>query len=875
MGSSDQTSTLLVGLLLCSWWLLLVGYCGCQQEQGPHSSFLVSSFNFPKMRLGPYEWSYMRVELPLWFSSMIMRFLSNVNSDDEKIFTKNMPIMCFRHGGPPLPDLSDTSLKDLSFNFTFNGSLEGFSNLRSVDWCIPFQKNTTVTLTNEQISPGVWYIGFFNSVGPERTQSRMITRGRTYMFSTTMSIESCSTSTIWGPYCNQTIDPLSCSQPVAYKHSRSLLDAMMYHAAGNMNYLPLSGRPIVAHYHSTHTLHFASSKRTRLFQEEKEEASEHGRLMTYGNFVLCNNSVEALCLGDGDMKFYSLDIVDPTSQFEIVADKVKLIDMTLVNSTVNYGNIFLMCYARYNAMPLRTFYDFSAEISRTPLIVQLPEIGRWFIAVHVINKTEVNGEMQDSFFNAKLCFSLRWEVHACPLGKAGLNCTWNLQSLQRISWKDFYFPFRSYYLPLGEFSESAKFPLEPLLSNSSVDGDSDIAWTYLLLDVPNGAAGANLHVQLVSEKRMEYEIYAKFGGIPSLDNWDYYANNTGNSNGSMMLMSSKGEGTIEFYILYVREGSWGFGLKHAFRSLFKLQTMMSISLEACPESCSSHGTCHLSTDGTGTAFYSFCRCDRDHGGFDCSNELISPQGHIKQFIFLVASNAAAIFPAFWALRRKAFAEWVLFTASGVSSGLYHACDVGTWCPLSFHVLQFMDFWLSFMAVVSTFVFLTTISEASKRAIHTCVSIITALLAATGATRSANIILVIAIGTLGLIIGWMLEFSSANRTGIIFSSGCNLNINERWQTSRTWLLNLVRRVRKRFHWHFLLMGFILLFAAGTSWKLESNESYWIWHSLWHITIYTSSFFFLCSVRSSNLEFGGTEYELTRSNSPRLQSTETQR
>lgn len=36
---------------------------------------------------------------------------------------------------------------------------------------------------------------------------------------------------------------------------------------------------------------------------------------------------------------------------------------------------------------------------------------------------------------------------------------------------------------------------------------------------------------------------------------------------------------------------------------------------------------------------------------------------------------------------QAFAEWVVYTASGISSGLYHACDVGTWCILSFGVLQ--------------------------------------------------------------------------------------------------------------------------------------------------------------------------------------------
>lgn len=118
---------------------------------------------------------------------------------------------------------------------------------------------------------------------------------------------------------------------------------------------------------------------------------------------------------------------------------------------------------------------------------------------------------------------------------------------------------------------------------------------------------------------------------------------------------------------------------------------------------------------------------------------------------------------------QAFAEWILFTASGIASGIYHACDVGTWCALNFGVLQvthlyssvflsysivkfiflyfldiyiyftlstfqFMDFWLSFMAVISTFVYLATIDEVHKRAIHTAVSIFTALISVTNATR---------------------------------------------------------------------------------------------------------------------------------------------
>jgi hypothetical protein len=61
--------------------------------------------------------------------------------------------------------------------------------------------------------------------------------------------------------------------------------------------------------------------------------------------------------------------------------------------------------------------------------------------------------------------------------------------------------------------------------------------------------------------------------------------------------------------------------------------------------------------------------------------------HIVQSIALIASNAAALLPAYWALRQREYPEWVLFTSSGISSALYHACDVGTWCVLSYNVLQ--------------------------------------------------------------------------------------------------------------------------------------------------------------------------------------------
>lgn len=295
---------------------------------------------------------------------------------------------------------------------------------------------------------------------------------------------------------------------------------------------------------------------------------------------------------------------------------------------------------------------------------------------------------------------------------------------------------------------------------------------------------------------------------------------------------------------------------------------MSISLERCPKRCSSHGTCQSVLDASGLTLYSYCSCDRDHGGFDCSVEIVSRQGHVWQSISLIASNAAAVLPAYWCLRQKAFAEWVLFMSSGISSGLYHACDVGTWCPLTFRVLQFMDFWLSFMAVVSTFVYLADISDASRRTIHTVAAIITALMAETGPTRSTNIALVIAIGALGLLIAWLIEFCTKVRS-FSFSMELRLNIHHRWGATRVWLKNLVKTLVRRFRWGFVLAGSTALGMAAISWTLESSESYWVWHSLWHVSIYTSSFLFLCSkantVDGENQEPMDGNYALTRQDS----------
>ncbi|KDO86249.1 uncharacterized protein LOC127901525 isoform X2 [Citrus sinensis] len=752
-------------------------------EVDAYGTFSISSFRYPETRLRPFDSRYFRVDLPPWFSSLSIVLESDVDLDARsiaKVPESALPLICLRDGSLPLPQVTNAFVKGLVLGSFSNGSSNELEDIQNEEQCYPMQKNISVKLTNEQISPGAWYLGFFNGVGAIRTQSKMIIRGPSYSFTANISVEGCTTSTMWGQYCNQ-------------------------------------------------------------------------------------NSFDSPCHGNGEIKVFFLDVLGIAEQLIIMAMNVTF-SMTQSNNTLNAGGANIVCFARHGAMPSEILHDYSGDISNGPLIVDSPKVGRWYITIIPVNLSKELGETRNA--GIQVCYSLEWQVLECPMGKAGLNCKWERYILQTVIRKETL--FESYYIPVSEKvpSDSAAFPLEPLLSNSSYDEGQDNTWTYFLLDIPRGAAGGSIHIQLTSDTKIKHEIYAKSGGLPSLQSWDYYyANRTNNSVGSMFFkLYNSSEEKVDFYILYVREGTWGFGIRHVNTS--KSETVMSVSLERCPKRCSSHGQCRNAFDASGLTLYSFCACDRDHGGFDCSVELVSHRGHVQQSVALIASNAAALLPAYQALRQKAFAEWVLFTASGISSGLYHACDVGTWCALSFNVLQFMDFWLSFMAVVSTFIYLTTIDEALKRTIHTVVAILTAMMAITKATRSSNIILVISIGAAGLLIGLLVELSTKFRSFSLRFGFC-MNMVDRQQTIMEWLRNFMKTILRRFRWGFVLVGFAALAMAAISWKLETSQSYWIWHSIWHVSIYTSSFFFLCSkVSSLNSEnqrpLDGT-YELTRQDS----------
>ncbi|KAL8136394.1 hypothetical protein V2J09_002395 [Rumex salicifolius] len=778
------------------------------------NSHTISSFNYPERTLKHYDWRYIRVDVPPSFSSVSMELESDVDLDlsqISKISQDALPLICFRDGSLPLPDLPDKTANSVVVETVSNTSISEIQGLQNTELCYPMQKRLKVTLTNEQIYPGVWYLGLFNGIGDTRTQSKMINRGDKFSYSANVSVTGCTFPNLWGQHCNQTVESLSCA--------KSLMNGSM-----------------------------SSNSNQRAIQK-----------------ISCKNSVEQTCLAITEQTMYFTEIIGLAEKLIISADVIH-------NGT-------LKAYARYGSLPSLSTHDYTVNLDKGPLIIQSPKVGGWYVSVMPDNSTEELHKSRGE--NGTVCYSLVLQVDECPEGKAGFNCSWERYPFQTVMQKT---PFESYNLPLSEkvSLNSESFALEPLLSNSSMGNQSGIAWTYFTMNVPQGATGRNMHIRLLSKKETRYEIYARFGGLPSDHVWDYfYASKINSSEGAKFFMvNNSTKEIVDFYMLYIREGTWNFAIKHPYFNnvAFDDETKMSISIERCPNDCSSpHGSCKNLMDESGFTVYSYCSCDGTHGGFDCSTETVSHKGLVWQSICLIASNAAAILPAYYALRQKSYAEWVIYTCSGISSGLYHACDVGTWCVLNFHVLQFMDFWLSFMAVVSTFVHMAAIDDGSKRTIHAAVSILTAMLAVNGPTRSSNIVIVFAIGSTGLLIGWLIELSSKYKS-MPLSKFCNFKMFHGREPFLHSLGNMLRSLQKYFRWGFIIAGLLAFAMAAVSWTLETTQSYWIWHSLWHISIYTCSFLFLCSKVSSQMiqrHSSGSQseqqYELTRQDSiPRAHS-----
>lgn len=229
-----------------------------------------------------------------------------------------------------------------------------------------------------------------------------ISRGKAHLVSTRITVRGCPTSAFSGPYCNQAIGLIGCSQLSIDNNSRNLLDLNIE----RMNSL----------YTREH------KRRINILSQpdhlaEQEVGSNTTASVRMENSITCSISNDSLCIRQGDMKFYFLDVVNLALQFEITA--------------ANFGVLgpSLICYLRYSAFPQRDLHDYSGDISHDPLVVKSPNIGRWYIAIETFNKTQMNVTASTPVLDTT-CFSLKWQLTGCLNGKTGTNCSWEAYGLQ-------------------------------------------------------------------------------------------------------------------------------------------------------------------------------------------------------------------------------------------------------------------------------------------------------------------------------------------------------------------------------------------------------------------------------------------------------------
>ena len=165
------------------------------------------------------------------------------------------------------------------------------------------------------------------------------------------------------------------------------------------------------------------------------------------------------------------------------------------------------------------------------------------------------------------------------------------------------------YYPDGKRadSKSASFPLEPLLSKSFHGEKSGYAWTYFIVDTRTHVEGLNAHIQLVSNTKLNYEIYVRYGGIPTIDMWDIsYSNQIAKAkNSSVVKLYDSSKKRVNMYILYAKDEYWIIGIRHSVSvgSTSRLNTTMTVALKWCPERCSDRGIYKARQDASGSISY--------------------------------------------------------------------------------------------------------------------------------------------------------------------------------------------------------------------------------------------------------------------------------
>nr|XP_012235916.1 PREDICTED: transmembrane protein 8B-like [Linepithema humile] len=354
---------------------------------------------------------------------------------------------------------------------------------------------------------------------------------------------------------------------------------------------------------------------------------------------------------------------------------------------------------------------------------------------------------------------------------------------------------------------------------------TDFHYCYGIKSVPI------LNITLPSKQSILVTLCIQKGRIPKLRNHHSCQNGTLSMN-----LSSLDKHNAKLLIAYPQPDTWYiityatcyYDGKPVHCHLKEISILLKISTGKCMlfnhNLCGNHGVCQEIQKNI--LHYATCNCFEGYTGWDCTDVTSPAIFSFMSTIFLIFSNAFFIPAICMTIKRKLYAEGLVYLTTMLISSLYHACDQnGQFCIVKYEILQYSDFFSSILAFWMTLVAMAELSTDFIPLCHIMGVFVITISVQIDRTGLISILIPLLMGVVIPIITHVCRIFRLKK--------CK-------KPSQKTLLGLL----------FAIAG-ILLYSF-----IETKENYYYVHSIWHIVMAISLIFLLPLTRSKQTSLRST-------------------
>lgn len=254
----------------------------------------------------------------------------------------------------------------------------------------------------------------------------------------------------------------------------------------------------------------------------------------------------------------------------------------------------------------------------------------------------------------------------------------------------------------------------------------------------------------------------------------------------------------------------------------RISILLNIHTKKCTFSdqnpCGNHGICQEIQKNV--LHYATCNCFKGYTGWDCTDisSTISAIS-LMSAVLLVMSNIFFIPAIYIAIKRRLYAEGLVYLITMLFSSLYHACDQsgGQFCITKYELLQYIDFFSSILAFWVTLVAMAELPIAFVPLCHM-------------------------MGVFVITFGMQIDRMCLISISVPLSLGIIIPIFT--HTYRTFQSKKCKKPSRR-----ILLGLLFAIIGLVLYSfIETEKNYQYVHSVWHIIMAISLIFLLPPMKS---------------------------